>query len=62
MGPAEAPAPVPESEIWCGLAEPLSVRTSVAEIVPAAEGVNTTVTLQEADGARVVPQVLWEVE
>jgi hypothetical protein len=60
--PPESAVPVPDNEISCGLAEPLSVMTSVAVRIPAAAGVNTTVMLHVAEGARVVPQVFCEME
>lgn len=53
-----APAPVPESAINCGLPAPESVKFSVAVRVPAAVGLNTTAAVQLVDAARLVPHVL----
>lgn len=54
--------PVPDSEISWELVEPLLVMTSVADRVAVAMGLKITVMLHVADGARVVPQVFWEIE
>jgi hypothetical protein len=52
------PVPVPESAIVCGLPVAVSVKFSVAVRLPAAVGPNETLTVQAADAARLVPQVL----
>lgn len=61
-GPTEAPSPpvppVPVSDAVCGLLATLSETVSVAERAPVVVGLNTTVTVQLADAARVAPQVL----
>jgi hypothetical protein len=55
-----AAVPVPESATVCGLLVAESVKVRVAVRLPAAAGLNTTVTVQLAEAARLVPQVLLE--
>lgn len=50
--------PWPESAICCGLLPELSAKFKLAVLVPVAVGLNSTVTVQLAEGARDDPQVL----
>jgi len=52
---------VPESATACGLLLAVSVKVRLATRVPAASGLNTTLTEQLAETARLVPQVLLEI-
>ena len=54
-------APVPESATVCGLFPAESLNVRVAVCAPAAEGVNTMLTVQVADPARFAPQLLAEI-
>lgn len=54
--PKSAPAPVSVTD--CGLLAALSVTVKLPGRVPNAEGVNTTLIVQEAPAARLVPQLL----
>src|SRR5713101_4368391 len=47
--------PVPLSGTVCGLPGALSLMVTVADLIPAAEGVKTTARLQLAPGARLPP-------
>lgn len=49
---------MPESATDCGLPLPESVKVSVAERVPDAVGLNSTLAVHEAEAARLVLQVL----
>jgi len=51
-------APVPLSEMVCGLPEALSVMLSVPAPVPVAVGVKVTLTVQLELAATLVPQLL----
>src|SRR5216683_1067867 len=51
-------APVPVSAMFCGLVLSPSVRTSVAVSAAATDGLNVTLTVQEAPAAMLVPQPL----
>ncbi len=53
--------PEPERVTTCGDPGPSSVKESVPDAVIAVCGVNVTLTVQEADGARVAPQVWAEI-
>jgi hypothetical protein len=52
--------PVPVRAINCGLVLSASVSFSVADSAAATEGVNVTLTVQEAPAAMLAPQVLAE--
>lgn len=54
--------PRPDSAICCGLLPELSVKFKLAVLVPAAVGLNRTVTVQLAEEGRDEPQVLLEME
>jgi hypothetical protein len=54
-------APVPERATVCGLLLAVSETDSVAALAPLAVGLNATETVQLADAARLVPQVLLEM-
>ena len=58
----EAAAPVPARATVCGLLVALSVKVSIALREPVALGVNAMLAVQLADAARLVPQVLLEIE
>ena len=49
--------PVPERVTVCGLLLAVSVKASVAVLVPDAEGVNAMLTMQLAEAARLAAQV-----
>jgi hypothetical protein len=49
--------PVPERETVCGLLLAVSVKVSVAVLVPASEGLNAMLTVQLAEAARLAAQV-----
>ncbi len=51
-------APVPLSAMFCGLVLSPSVRTSVAVSAAATDGLNVTLTVQEAPAAMLAPQPL----
>src|SRR5229473_3639644 len=51
-------APVPVSAMFCGLVLSPSVRTSVAVSAAATDGLNVTLTVQEAPAAMLAPQPL----
>jgi hypothetical protein len=53
--------PVPESATVCGLLLEVSETDSVAALAPLVLGLNVTETVQLADAARLVPQVLLEM-
>ena len=53
--------PVPDNATVCGLFPAESVKVSVAVRVPAAVGVNVTLTVQFPEPARAVPQVFAEM-
>ena len=55
---ANAEGPEPESVTVCGLPVPESANDKVALRVPLAVGLNTTLAVQVADAARLLPQVL----
>jgi hypothetical protein len=55
------PVPVPESATVCGLPLPVSVKFKVAVRLPVALGPNKILTVQSADAARLVPQVLLNI-
>jgi len=54
---AAPPDPVPDSAIVCGLEGSPSAMLRVADLVPAAAGVNVTLAVQLAPAARLDPQV-----
>jgi hypothetical protein len=56
-----AAAPVPERATVCGLPLPVSVKFRVAVRLPLALGPNNTFTVQFAEAARLVPQVLVKI-
>jgi hypothetical protein len=58
----ELVAPVPDSAIFCGLLLALSVKVSVALLAPAAPGLKVSKTVQLDEAARLLPQVLLEIE
>ena len=51
------PAPIPDNATCCGLLPALSPKVSEAVRVPLAVGLKSTVAVQLAETARVVPQV-----
>ncbi len=53
--------PVPDSVAVCGLLLVVSEMVRVAERAPVVPGLNTTVTVQLAEAARLAPQVLDEM-
>jgi len=54
---AEGTMPVPVSNVVAGLARPATAMDSIAEREPVAVGLNVTLMVQFAPGAKVVPQV-----
>ena len=58
----EPVAPVPDSAIFCGLLLALSVKVRVALLAPEAPGLKVTETVQFDEAARLLPQVLLEIE
>jgi hypothetical protein len=58
----EPVAPVPDSATACGLLLALSVKFSVALLAPVAPGLKVTETVQFDEAARLLPQVLLEIE
>jgi hypothetical protein len=59
--PPEVLAPVPESATVCGLLLDVSETVNVAARAPVTLGLNAMETLQLAEAARLVPQVLLEI-
>lgn len=59
--PSAAAVPFPESEMLCGLPGASSATVTDADLLPAEEGVNVTVTVQLALTARVASQ-FWVFE
>lgn len=59
--PDPPPAPVPDSETVCGLLATPSVNCRLADLAPAALGLNVIVVVQLAPDARVPPHVLFEI-
>lgn len=57
-----ATPPVPERDTVWGLLVAVSVNDSVAARAPEAEGLNTMLAVHVPTGARLVPQVLLEME
>ena len=53
--------PSPETATVCGLPVPLSLKLRVAERVPATVGSKTTLTVQLAEAAKIVLQVLEKI-
>ena len=53
--------PVPESDAVCGLLPAVSEIVKVAVRAPVVVGLNTTVTVQLAEAARLAPQLLAEI-
>jgi hypothetical protein len=56
-----AAIPNPESATVCGLLVAVSVKLRVAVRVPVVVGEKTTVAVQVAEAARLVPQVLLDI-
>lgn len=50
--------PMPDNAICCGLLPELSSKVKLAVLLPAVVGLNKTVTVQLAEGAKAEPQVL----